>query len=71
MTPGEARRAPSDLQLYAFGRTVRILRARHGMTQKDYAQLVGARHQHISAIERGRVNPSLRTVHAMAGALGL
>jgi transcriptional regulator with XRE-family HTH domain len=57
--------------LHSLGRTVRLFRVRQGLTQKRYAKLVGSKHQHISAIERGHVNPSLLMLEAMAYALGL
>lgn len=54
-----------------LGHTVRLFRGRRHLTQRELGALVGLKPQHISEIELGRVgNPSLRTLEAIAGALG-
>lgn len=52
-----------------FGRAVRVVRTRAKLTQKDLALAseVGARR--ISDIEQGRINPTLRTIDAIAKGL--
>lgn len=56
---------------HELGQTVRLFRARRRLTQRQFGELVGLKAQHVSDIELGRVNPSLRTLGAMACALGL
>lgn len=41
------------------------------MTQRDLALRVGTKRQHISEIERGRVNLSITMVNAIARALNM
>ena len=53
----------------AFGLAVRITRARAHLTQKDLAHASRIGITRISEIEQGRVNPTLRTIDALA--LGL
>jgi len=53
----------------AFGLAVRVTRARAHLTQKDLAQASRIGITRISEIEQGRVNPTLRTIDAIA--LGL
>ena len=55
----------------ALGYTVRLLRAQRRLTQRQFADLAGFKPQHLSDIELGRVNPSLRTLDAVARALGI
>lgn len=57
------------LDSHAFGRAVRVVRARANLTQKDLARHCRVRAQSISDIEQGRVNPSLRTIDAIAAAV--
>jgi len=61
----------AQLSPQALGQTVRGLRARRRLTQRQFGDVVGLKAQHVSEIELGRVNPSLRTLSAMASALGL
>jgi putative transcriptional regulator len=45
------------------------LRAKHDMTQKDLAKIVGVRRETIIFVERGKYNPSLRLSFAIANDL--
>ena len=57
-----------DFQL-AFGRHVRYLRNFRELTQEELAGRAGFHVTYLSGIERGRRNPSLRNIHAVAQAL--
>jgi transcriptional regulator with XRE-family HTH domain len=49
-----------------------VIRKRQGLTQEELAAKAGIDHQHLAALEQGRrKNPSIRTVKAMALALGI
>ena len=49
-----------------------VLRKRQGLTQEVLAIKAGIDHQHLAALEQGRrKNPSIRTVKAIAVALGI
>ena len=52
-----------------FGRRVRQLRITRGHTQESLAGLAGIHVTHVSGIERGVRNPSLKSVRALALAL--
>ena len=55
-----------------FGQQVRKARLSIGMTQRALAAIVGTLHQpDISDIERGKTNPTLDTMRAIAYALGV
>ena len=41
-----------------------------GMTQKELSELSGVRQSNISRIERGTCSPSIRTISALALAMG-
>ena len=47
------------------------LRLRRGMTQDELADASGVVQPDICGLERGRHRPSVRTVHALASALGV
>lgn len=56
----------------ALGQAVRSLREeRDGMTQEDLAHAATISTQHLSAIERGRRNPSIVVTARIARALGM
>ena len=57
-----------DFQL-AFGRHLRYLRNLRGLTQEEVAHRAGFHVTYLSGIERGRRNPSLKNIHAVAQAL--
>ena len=54
-----------------LGRRVRELRIRQGHTQENLAGLAGIHVTYVSGIERGVRNPSLRSIRALALALGV
>jgi len=54
-----------------FGRRVRELRARLGISQEAFADRCGLDRTYISGIERGKRNLSLRNIEVIAKALGV
>lgn len=55
----------------ALGRAVRELRLRRTVTQERLGDDVGTHRNYVGAIERGEVNPTFRTLAALAGGLGV
>ena len=55
----------------AFGRRVRQLRHRRGITQEELAHRAGIHTTYLSGIERGVRNPSLKNIRAIAIALAV
>jgi transcriptional regulator with XRE-family HTH domain len=55
--------------LSAFGDRVRTLRKKKSMTQEDLAHKAGIAVSHIGRIERGSLNPGIRTIFLIAEAL--
>jgi len=54
-----------------FGRRLQHLRKRKGFKQIDLAVCTGFSREHISRLENGRKDPSLRTLEALATALDI
>ncbi len=52
-----------------FGEKVRKLRKNQNMTQEKLAELIDRDPRTIVAIESGRRNPTLKTIHKIAHAL--
>jgi transcriptional regulator with XRE-family HTH domain len=53
----------------AFGRRVRALRARRGLSQEKLAERAQLHWTYISGIERGKRNPGLNILGRLSGAL--
>jgi transcriptional regulator with XRE-family HTH domain len=53
----------------AFGRTIRAIRDRRGLSQESLALQCGLDRTYISGIERGTRNPSLTNILRIAAAL--
>jgi transcriptional regulator with XRE-family HTH domain len=51
-----------------MGARVRALRKRKGLTQEDMANRCGLHWTYIGGLERGERNPTLTTLHRVAGA---
>lgn len=49
---------------------IKEFRARYDLTQQQLGELVGARRETISFIEKGNYNPSLQLAHRIAKQLG-
>lgn len=65
-----AAKAKADI-LTSFGDRVRTLRTNQGLSQEDFAFKCGIDRTYISGIERGRRNPSLKSVERIARTLGV
>lgn len=55
----------------ALGRAVRRVRAVRGMSQECLGFEAGLHRNYVGAIERGEINPTFRTLLAVAGGLTL
>ena len=55
----------------AFGHYIRHLRDARGLTQEEVAYRAGIHVTYLSGIERGRRNPSLKNIRAVAQALNV
>jgi transcriptional regulator with XRE-family HTH domain len=64
-------RQASDASIETFGSEVRELRRARQMTLADLAEASGVSVSHLSAIERGGVNPSLAKISRIAEGLGV
>ena len=53
----------------AFGRHIRYLRNRVGLTQEEVAHRAAIHVTYLSGVERGVRNPSLKNIRAIASAL--
>ena len=56
---------------YRFESKIHIYRAARRMTQQELADLVGVSRQTIIQLERGRYNPSMLLVYAIAQVFGV
>jgi len=54
-----------------FGKCIRDLRAKVGLTQEQLAEKANLSLKHLGEIERGRGNPSLSSIENLARALGV
>ncbi|MBY6113492.1 XRE family transcriptional regulator [Mameliella alba] len=67
----DSARVTPDESLATFGAEVRQLRKARQMTLNDLARNSGVSVSHLSAIERGAVNPTLGKIRRIADALGV
>ena len=56
---------------YQFESKIHVYRATRRMTQQELADLVGVSRQTIMQLERGRYNPSMLLVYAIAQVFGV
>ena len=63
--------AGDDAVRIAFGLAVRRRRTQAGISQERLAELAQVERAYVSALERGRRNPTLITLHRIASALGI
>mgnify|MGYP001574007720 CR=1 FL=1 len=54
-----------------FGKQIREIRLKKNLSQGDVARILGVHRTYISGLERGKRNPSLRTVQKIAKALNI
>jgi len=55
----------------ALGRAVRELRARRGLSQEALGFQAGLHRNYVGAVERGEINPTLRTLLAVVAGLAV
>jgi transcriptional regulator with XRE-family HTH domain len=55
----------------AFGRALRMLRARHNLSQEALAGAAGLDRSYVGAVERGEANVGYATLHRLARAFKL
>ncbi|MBI5170536.1 MAG: helix-turn-helix transcriptional regulator [Candidatus Eisenbacteria bacterium] len=60
-----------DSELRAFGKRVRELRTRKGLSQEALAELSGLHRTYVGGVERGERNIGLKNICALAAALEL
>ena len=58
-------------EIIKFGKKLKEVRLRKGLSQGDVAKILGVHRTYISGLERGVRNPSLLTVQKVAKALGI
>ncbi len=59
----------ADAKLVALGRAIRRLRQDRHLSIEALARKAGMSAEHLGVIERGRSNPRLETLYALADAL--
>lgn len=55
----------------AFGRAVRESRVRRALSQEELAYTTKLHRNYVGAIERGEINPTLRTMMTLASGLDI
>ena len=53
------------------GRAIRVVRSAHGLSQRQVADRVGASPSHLSLIESGKRDPSLKLLEEIASSLAV
>jgi len=57
--------------LTIVGENIKYYRTKLGMTQEELAERAGINRSYLASLERGRRNTTLKTVEALAMALGV
>jgi transcriptional regulator with XRE-family HTH domain len=57
--------------LFAFGKTLKDLRKKRNLTQKQFSEITGLHINYIGMIERGERNPSLLNICIIANGFNL
>ena len=52
-----------------YGRAIRVVRSAHGLSQRQLAERIGHSPSHLSLIESGKRNPSLKLLEEIATSL--
>lgn len=60
-----------DAYQAAFGRHIRYMRKQRGSTQEEVAHRAGVHVTYLSSVERGLRNPALKSIRAIAKAMGV
>jgi DNA-binding XRE family transcriptional regulator len=58
-----------EKKLINFGKNVRSIREKKGMTQEDLAHNAGISFTTVNNLENGHLNPTLATIYAIAESL--
>lgn len=64
-------RSPYSVEHLILGRTVRELRARRAISQEQLGFRSGLHRNYVGAIERGEINPTLKTLLSLRDGLSL
>lgn len=64
-------RSPITPEQLALGTQVRVARKQAGLAQERLAAIAGIDRAYVGEIERGRANPSLKTMWKLARAIGV
>lgn len=62
---------PQSPEQEALGRALRMLRARHSLSQEGLASAAGLDRSYVGSIERGEANVGYATLHRLAGAFAM
>ena len=62
---------PMSNEIIKFGKKLKEVRLKKGLSQGDVARILGVHRSYVSGLERGVRNPSLLTVQKVAKALGV
>ena len=54
-----------------YGRAIRVVRSAHGLSQRQLADRIGVSPSHLSLIESGKRDPSLKLLEEIAGNLAI
>ena len=54
-----------------YGRAIRVVRSAHGLSQRQLAGRIGVSPSHLSLIESGKRDPSLKVLEEIAGTLAV
>ena len=54
-----------------YGRAIRVVRSVHGLSQRQIADRIGVSPSHLSLIENGKRDPSLKLLEEIAGCLAV
>ena len=68
---GKQSRPPLADYRAAFGRNLRSIRERNGVSQETLAHDIEMSRRYLSGIERGEANPTLDQIARLAGGLGV
>lgn len=61
----------NDALLKRLGKNLRLERNAQGKSQEQFAEILDVHRTRVGALERGKVNPTLRTVERLADQLGI
>ena len=54
-----------------YGRAIRVVRSAHGLSQRKLADRIGVSPSHLSLIESGKRDPSLKLLEEISGRLAV